>query len=551
MGAPSPARSTASSETSLTANSAPSFWSPFRYPVYRWLWLATVAANTGTWMYNAAAGWLMTSLSPSALLVSLVQVANSLPMFLFALPAGALADIIDKRRFILALEILIAVVSAVFAALVSLELVTPGTLLVFMFLIAVFSALEAPAWQSIVPQLVPKQDLAPAIAANSVGMNISRAIGPALAGVIITVLGIAAPFWLNAISNVGVIGVFWWWRSRQAPVRSLPAERVASAIRTGYRHVRNNRPMRATLARAVGFFLFASAYWALLPLVARSQLDGGPELYGMLLGAIGAGAIGGAFALPKLKARVGANGLVVAGELGTAVSLVLFAFAGEPIPAAFASVIAGMCWIAVLASLNVSAQLALPDWVRGRGLAMYVTVFFGTMTLGSLLWGELASEVGLRWTHLIAAAGALLAVPLTWGWRLQTSPGLDLTPSMHWPEPVVSEDVEIVAGPVLVSVQYIIDPDNRNAFLRAVDRVAAERKRDGAYAWGIFQDTADPRRFVETFLLESWIEHLRQHQRVTRWDQMVEQEVRQFLREPVRVMHLIAAEPADDGDARQ
>jgi Na+/melibiose symporter-like transporter len=161
-------------------------------------------------------------------------------------------------------------------------------------------------------------------------MNISRAIGPALAGVIITVLGIAAPFWLNAFSNVGVIGVFWWWRSRQAPIRSLPAERVASAIRTGYRHVRNNRPMRATLARAVGFFLFASAYWALLPLVARSQLDGGPELYGMLLGAIGAGAIGGAFALPKLKARVGANGLVVAGELGTAVSLVLFAFAGEP-----------------------------------------------------------------------------------------------------------------------------------------------------------------------------------------------------------------------------
>ena len=551
MGAPSPARSTASSETSLTANSAPSFWSPFRYAVYRWLWLATVATNTGTWMYNAAAGWLMTSLSPSALLVSLVQVANSLPMFLFALPAGALADIIDKRRFILALEILIAVVSAVFAALVSLELVTPGTLLVFMFLIAVFAALEAPAWQSIVPQLVPKQDLAPAIAANSVGMNISRAIGPALAGVIITVLGIAAPFWLNAFSNVGVIGVFWWWRSRQAPIRSLPAERVASAIRTGYRHVRNNRPMRATLARAVGFFLFASAYWALLPLVARSQLDGGPELYGMLLGAIGAGAIGGAFALPKLKARVGANGLVVAGELGTAVSLVLFAFAGEPIPAAFASVIAGMCWIAVLASLNVSAQLALPDWVRGRGLAMYVTVFFGTMTLGSLLWGELASEVGLRWTHLIAAAGALLAVPLTWGWRLQTSPGLDLAPSMHWPEPVVSEDVEIDAGPVLVSVQYIIDPDNRNAFLRAVDRVAAERKRDGAYAWGIFQDTADPRRFVETFLLESWIEHLRQHQRVTRWDQMVEQEVRQFLREPVRVMHLIAAEPTDDGDARQ
>jgi MFS family permease len=549
MDTPTPPRSTTSSQTSVTASTAPSFWTPFRHPVYRWLWLATVVANTGTWMYNAAAGWLMTSLSPSALLVSLVQVANSLPMFLFALPAGALADIIDKRRFILALEVLIAVVSAVFAALVSFDLVTPGTLLVFMFLIAAFSALEAPAWQSIVPQLVPKQDLGPAIAANSVGMNISRAVGPALAGLIITGLGIAAPFWLDALSGIGVIGIFWWWRSRPTPPRSLPAEWVTSAIRTGYRHVRNNRHMRATLARAVGFFLFASAYWALLPLVARTQLDGGPQLYGILLGAIGAGAIGGALVLPKLKATIGANGLVVAGELGTAVSLVLFAVAGEPITAAFASVIAGMCWIAVLASLNVSAQLALPDWVRGRGLAMYVTVFFGTMTLGSVLWGELANEVGLRWAHLVAAAGAVLAVPLTWAWRLQTGPGLDLTPSMHWPEPVVAADVEIDAGPVLVSVQYLVDPEKRDAFLRAVDGVAAERKRDGAYAWGIFQDTADPSRFVETFLLESWIEHLRQHQRVTRSDQLVEQQVRQFLREPVRVTHLIAAEPADDGDA--
>jgi MFS family permease len=211
-------RSNSSGQTSVTVSTNPSFWSPFRHPVYRWLWLATVVANTGTWMYNAAAGWLMTSLSPSPLLVSLVQVANNLPMFLFALPAGALADIIDKRRFILALEILIAFVSAVFAAQVSFDIVTPGPLLVFMFLVADFAALEAPAWQAIVPRLVPKQDLGPAIAANSVGVNISRAIGPALAGGMITAIGIAAPFWLNAVSNIGVIGVFWWWRSRPTVV---------------------------------------------------------------------------------------------------------------------------------------------------------------------------------------------------------------------------------------------------------------------------------------------------------------------------------------------
>jgi quinol monooxygenase YgiN len=171
------------------------------------------------------------------------------------------------------------------------------------------------------------------------------------------------------------------------------------------------------------------------------------------------------------------------------------------------------------------------------------------MTLGSALWGALANEVGLRWAHLVAAVGAVLAVPLTWAWKLHTGAGLDLTPSMHWPEPVVAADVEIDAGPVLVSVQYVVDSENRDAFLRAVDRVAAERKRDGAYAWGIFQDTADPSRFVETFLLESWIEHLRQHQRVTRSDQLVEQQVQKFPREPARVTHLIAAEPADNGDA--
>jgi MFS family permease len=494
-------------------------------------------------MYSAAAGWLMTSLSPSPLLVSFVQVATSLPMFLFALPAGALADIFDKRRFILGLEILTVGVSALFAALVSANLVSPETLLLFMFLIGALAALEAPAWQAIVPQLVPKQDLGAAIAANSVGINISRAVGPAIAGVLIAGFGIAAPFWLDAVSNFGVIAVFLLWRSQQAaPTRSLPAERVVTAIRVGFRHARNNRHLRSTLFRSIGFFLFASAYWALLPLVARVQIGGGPQLYGVLLGAIGAGAVSGAFVLPKIKARLGANGLVAAGEIGTAVSLLLFGLSREPIMAVAASLIAGICWIAVLANLNVSAQVALPDWVRGRGLAMYVMVFFGTITLGSALWGEVAVYAGLPVTHFIAATGALAAVPLTAHWKLQTAAGLDLTPSMHWPEPVVVENVENDAGPVMVTVEYRIDPKHREEFLNAIEKQAHERKRDGAYAWGIFQDTADAGRFVETFFLESWIEHLRQHQRVTNADRVLEQRLMGLLLEPSRVTHLIAAE---------
>jgi MFS family permease/quinol monooxygenase YgiN len=526
----------------VTKAPIPSPWSPFHYKVFRLLWIATVVANIGTWMYSTAAAWLMTSLDGDPVMVSLVQVAMSLPMFLFALPAGALADIIDKRRFILALEMLVTVVSVLFAALVSLGLVTPWLLLVFLFLIGVLAAVEAPAWQAIVPLLVSKQDLHSAIAANSVGVNVSRAIGPALAGALIAGFGIAMPFWLDAASNLGVIAVFWWWCPPQAKGHALPAERFIGAIRTGFRYARHNRILRATLARAVGFFLFASAYWALLPLVVRNQIGGGPELYGILLGAIGAGAVSGAFFLPQLKHRIGANGVATAGQAGTALALVLFGLSREPFLATIASLIAGLCWIATLATLNVSAQTALPNWVRARGLAMYVSVFFGTMTIGSVLWGKLADVAGLSLTHLVAAAGALLAIPLSMRWRLQGGTELDLTPSMHWPAPVVSQSVESDAGPVMVTVEYRINPKDRDDFLQAMEAIAAERQRDGAYAWDIFQDTADDSRFVETFFLNSWLEHLRQHQRVTHADVAAEKLVQRYLLEASKVTHFIAAE---------
>jgi MFS family permease len=500
-------------------------------------------------MYNAASGWLMTSLNPDPVIVSLVQVATSLPMFLFAIPAGALADIIDKRRFLLVIESATTIVSAIIAALVWLSLVTPGTLLLFTFLLGAAAALSAPAWQSVVPQLVPRHDLSAAVAANSVGINISRALGPALAGVIIAGFEIAAPFWLNAVSNLAIIGALLWWRSPQMASNRLPAEQFFRAIVTGFRHTRHNRHLRATLIRSVGFFLFASAYWALLPLVARSQIAGGPELYGVLLGAIGAGAVGGAFILPWLKTKLGPDRLVAAGAIGTAITLVLFGLAREPVTALSASIIAGVSWIAVLASLNVSAQVALPNWVRGRGLAMFVTVFFGAMTVGSALWGQVAGVVGLPDTHFVAAVGALIAIPLTWHWKLQTGVGVDLTPSMHWPAPVISHAIEQDRGPVLVTVDYRIDPRNRDAFLLALERLAQERRRDGAYTWSVFEDAAQEGRFLETFLVESWLEHLRQHQRVTNADRILQNAVHKFHVEGTpKVTHFIAAEPGESGE---
>ena len=531
------------------AAAAPPAWGALRYPTFRSLWVATLVSNVGGWMYSAASGWLMTTLNPSPLMVSLVQVATSLPLFLFALPAGALADMLDKRRLILVLEILTTLFSAVFALLLTLHAVGPALLLLLTFLVGTLGALETPAWQAIVSQLVPAPALSSAIAINSLGVNISRVIGPAITGVIIAGLGIAAPFWLDAFSNAGVIGVIYRWRPPpRATLRTLPAESLTGATRAGLRYARYNGPLRATLARALGFFLFASAYWALLPLVARSQLQGGPALYGTLLAAIGAGAVGGALFLPRMQARLGADGVVVLGEAGTAAALVLFGLAHQPWVAVLACLLAGVSWIAVLAVLNVSAQTVLPDWVRGRGLAVYVTVFFGALTIGSALWGFAAERLGLPAAHFLAGGGAFIALWVTRRWPLQSGPAADLTPSMHWPEPVLAAGVDQDAGPVLVTIEYHVAAENREAFLAALVPLCHERRRDGAYDWNVFEDTTHPERMIETFLTDSWLDHLRQHQRVTRADRAAEERVQRLAREPPRVTHYIAARPRGSAD---
>ncbi len=514
--------------------------SPLRHPPYAVLWTATVVTNIGWWMYTAAAAWLMTDLSTNPLMVSLVQALSSLPMFLLALPAGALADIVDKRRLLIWAECGISVIAATFATLVWLDRITPGTLLIFTFLLGAGAAIVTPPLQSIVPLLIQRKDQLPAaVALNSVGMNISRAIGPALVGVLTVGIGVAAPFWINAVANIGSIGGLLWWRPPQKRNSRLPAERFVAAIRTGARYARNNPLLRATLFRAIGFFLFASAYWALLPLVARTQIGGGPTLYGILLSAIGGGAILGAMLLPKLRMAFTPNALVAGAAVGTALALGMFGIAREPRTALVASLLAGSCWITAVSSLNVSAQFSLPDWVRGRGLAIYVTTFSGALAIGSALWGGLASIIGLSLTHFVAAACALLAIPLTRRWKLQGSGAIDLTPSMHWPTPVVAGQIDDDAGPVLVTIEYAVLLNQREPFLTALYRLSAQRRRDGAYAWGVFEDTAERGKFIETYLVESWLEHLRLHERVTRADYALEERVRSFLASASKTTHLV------------
>jgi MFS family permease len=465
-------------------------------------------------------------------------------MFLLALPAGALSDIVDRRKFLIVGELAIMATGIVFAVLVSRHLITPASLLLMTFIASVGSAMTAPAYGAVVPVLVPKSDLSQAIALNSAGVNVSRAVGPALGGLLVGVLGIAAPFWVDAFSNAGVIGGLLSWNLPAKARARLPPERFGSAIQAGLRHARYNPHLTSTLIRAAAFFLFASAYWALLPLVARRLVDSGPALYGVLLGTIGAAAVGATFILPWLKDRLGADWLAAWGSIGTAVATVLFAVSRTPPTALLASLVAGVSWIATLSGLNVSAQVALPEWVRGRGLAVFVTVFFGSMSVGSVIWGEVGSVAGVSPALWLAAAGALIAIPLSWRWKLQTGAGVDFSPSMHWPAPITTHAVEADRGPVLVTVEYHIDPKNRAPFLRALARYARERRRDGAYQWALFEDPSKDGRFVETFMTDSWLEHLRSHERVTKADVLAEQIVFRFMVDgPPKITHLLGVQP--------
>jgi MFS family permease len=517
---------------------APSRLGAFGHAAFTAIWTGSIIANVGTSIYDTGSRWLMTTLDADPIAVSLVQVAVSLPIFLFTLPAGALADIINPRRLLIFVEIANTVMTVLLATLVWSGLASVSSLLMTTFFLGVGGALAAPAWMAITPLLVSRGELERAVAANSVGFNITRAVGPAIGGFVIARYGMSAPFWICAASNLAAIAALAWWRAPQKSAERLPPERLTSAVRTGIRHAANNDHLRATLIRALAFFPFASAYWALLPLVARSQMTEGPQFYGILLGAIGVGAIGGSFVLGWLRAKLGPDRLVALATISTAFALALFGLAHNPPTVLCASLIAGASWTLILTSLYVSAQVALPDWVRGRGLAILLTAIFGAMTLGSAVWGEVADLAGLPTALVAAAFGALLAIPSTWRWKLQTALGIDLTPSLHWRKPTADYEVEKHKGPILVSVEYRIDPKNRAAFIEALNKLARERRRDGGYAWGLFEDNVDKGRFLETFLVESWFELMRQHERVTKDDRLLEDHIRGMLDDEPRIRRM-------------
>ena len=518
----------ASSQAAAPPGTEQSAWSPLRNALFRSLWIATIVSNIGTWMHDVGAGWLMTELSSSPSMVALVEAADSFPLMLLALPAGALADIVDRRRLLIAVQVYMLIVAGALGILTLLEWTTAWVLLGFTFALGVGGALMLPAWAAIVPDLVPANELPSAVALNSVAINGARAVGPAIAGVLVAAVGPWLVFMLNALSYVGILAALLRWR-REHEKSTLPAERFFSAIRVGMRFVTHTRALQIVLIRGSAFFIFASATWSLFPLIVRQELQRGPEIYGLLLTCIGVGAVAGAILLPRVRAKVSRDTLVA----GASALYALAALALAHLPyiplLAVAMVATGVAWISILSALPVSAQMTLPAWVRARGLAAFVVVFMGGMAIGSVLWGQVATRIGIPTALTVAALGTWVAIGLTWKFKLGHHQVLDFRPSMDWPAPLLAETPEPDSGPVMVTIEYRVQPTKRAEFVTAMSAVREMRRRNGAYFWELFHESSDPGRYLECFMDESWLEHLRQHERASVADRQILERAKVFM----------------------
>jgi MFS family permease len=501
-------------------------FAPFRQTTFAVLWVATVLGNTGSFMRDVASAWLVTDLSSAPAAVAMIQAASTIPVFLLAIPAGVLSDILDRRKLLITMQLVLASVSATLMVLSYTGALTVGLLVALTFVGGVGAALGSPTWQSIVPELVPRQDLKNAVALNSLGFNIARSIGPAAGGLLLAALGAAVAYSADVASDLIVISALVWWPRAPSADDEL-SERFFGAFRAGLRFVRSSRELHVVLLCAAIFFAFSSALWALLPIIARQLLGGNAGFYGILLGAVGAGAILGALILPQLRRRFDADGLLLGAAIIAAITMAVLALAPPRWLAVVILLGLGGAWIVALTTLNGEAQAILPNWVRGRGLAVYLMIVNGAMAGGSLGWGTVAGALSVPATLLVSACGLFVVAFILHRIKLPAGEA-DLKPSNYWPEPLTADPVEHDRGPVLVLIEYRIAKDDRLKFFECLKRLSQARRRDGAYGWGITEDAADSERIVEWFMVESWAEHLRQHHRLSNADADIQRETTQF-----------------------
>ena len=504
-----------------------SAWTPLRHAMFRALWIASLTSNVGTWMQSVAAVWLMTSLSASPVMVALVQTAASLPLVFLALPAGALADMVDRRKLLLASQTWMLLASASLGVLTLRGLEDPWLLLGLTFAMGIGTALTAPAWLAITLELVPRSELPAAVALSSASLNLARAIGPAIGGLIVAATGAGPAFLLNAASFLAVLGVLFAWR-REPTAMVLPREHVFGAIRAGMRFVRHSPALQRILLRVGMYVFFTSSIWALLPVLAKQRMDAEAAGYGVLLGCIGVGAVIGAFTLPRLRDALSADRIVDLGGAVFAAMLILIGVVPSFGLACVLLVAVGFAWMSPLSTLNVETQSVAPAWVRARALALHLLVLQGGLAGGSALWGWVADRVGSPLTLQIAGAGLAVSVLVSLRLRLRPTAHIDLSPAVRWPAKEIIEAAEYDEGPVLVSVEYEIDPAREDEFLRTMEIVRRMRRRSGAWRWGVFRDAAQPNVYLESFLVESWLDHLRQHERMTVTDRDISYRARAF-----------------------
>jgi MFS family permease len=481
---------------------AKSPFAPLRNHLFLAIWIAAMASNVGTWVQSVGEKWLMAEITRSPLLMSLIETGSTLPMLLLSMPGGAIADIVDRRRLLLATQTWMLLAAAAMAVLSALHLVTPGVLITMSLLLGVGAALNAPAWQASVPDLVPRDQIAAGVALNSAGFNVSRAVGPALGGLVVGLLGPTWAFALNAVSFVGVLVVLKSWK-RQPVTTDLPAERFSAAMKVGLRYTRHRKALQVILLRGGGFVFFGGPIFSLLPTLAIHHLHLGSTAFGLLLGCTGVGAVGATLFLPALRERLSPNALMAGAISVFAAGLLVLAFVVHTIPVGLALLVCGAGWLSVLSTCNTGVQLSVPSWVRARALGVYITVWGGAMAGGAAFWGWIGEHWGIHTAFAAAAAGMLLVLAATAHLKIQAlHEPMDLSP--HRLQPHTPESIHPDEGPILTVLEYRVPGERQAAFQEAMREVRRIRIRDGAVRWSLFLNLTPPEpgllRFVESFL---------------------------------------------------
>ncbi len=522
-----------------------SAWAPLRNATFRMLWLVWMTANICMWMNDVAAAWLMTSLTTSPTLIALVQTASALPVFLLGLPSGALADIIDRRRYFIVTQVWVATNAAVLYVVSLADLLTANVLLVLVFTNGVGLAMRWPVYSAILPELVPRSQLPAALALNAVAMNFSRVLGPLVAGAIIAAFGDEYVFALNFILSLAAAVLLSRWKRESKP-SVLPGERFLGAMRLGWQYVRESKRMRDAMVRTSVFFLHSSALFALLPLVAKRFGSGGASTYTVLLSCLGIGAIVVATQLPRLRVLWNRDQMALFGSVAQAVATAVVAFAPTEWIAGTAMVLGGMAWIMVANSVTISAQLALPDWVRARGMSIYQMSIMGGTAIGAVIWGKLADLTSVPVSLATCAATLMIALLLTKNRMLEGAAEEDHTPTHPWQEPVPARELPLDAGPVMITIEYLIDPERSPEFETIMAESRSARLRQGAVSWGLFEDVQVLGRYVEYFACDTWADYLRRFDRFTAMDERI-QEMRYAFHvgtNPPRISRFIAKHPS-------